>query len=205
MDHQAIVVMDPANGPGTHADPNYVAAIELVRNAGHDVYGYVDTAYGTRPLPTMLAEAGRYRDWYGVVGVLLDQTTSDHYHVGYYRSLADGLRRRGFRLALNPGQPDLHRGYVELADEVIVFEGTYSQYEHQRFPSWMRAVKPTRLWHLVYDVPSGALMEEVTSLAVERNASVLLVTDRHMPNPWDGVPTYWAEECRTVGLHARSR
>src|SRR3972149_6650584 len=42
------IIADPANGPGTFVDQNYVSVLSKVKNANIKVLGYVDTNYGNR-------------------------------------------------------------------------------------------------------------------------------------------------------------
>ena len=44
------VILNPASGPGTTQDPNYVAVVDKLRTAGGRVFGYVATGYGNRDM-----------------------------------------------------------------------------------------------------------------------------------------------------------
>ena len=39
--------------------------------------GYVATTFGARPAADVEADAARYRDWYGVDGIFLDEVADD--------------------------------------------------------------------------------------------------------------------------------
>ena len=188
----AIVIVDPADGPGTSVDPTYVAAVAGVRAGGALLFGYVDTGYGCRAVAEIVADAVAHRDWYGVTGIFLDQTPGPR-HGGIEDAIAM-LRDRGFAVALNPGQPVIDRRWVDLADHVIVFEGRATDYAQLRLPSWARCYPAAKFWHLVYGVDQGSEALAVMRRAASLHAGVVFVTDGTMPNSWRRLPPYWAEE-----------
>ena len=192
----AFVVMTPDNGPGVAPDPNYLSALEVVRTGDAVVYGYVDSAYAARDVATLIAETQTYQDWYGVDGIFVDQVTATAEHRDAYRELSEGLRARGLRVALNPGQPIIDPSYIELADHIAVFEGTQADYLRCRFPHWMSDCPAERLWHLVYEVDDAEQYGRLARLAARRNAGVFYATDGRMPNPWDRLPAYWPHIAR---------
>jgi hypothetical protein len=195
------LVMTPDNGPGVRPDPNYLRVLETMRAGKTLVYGYVDSAYAVRDVATLLAETSRYEQWYGVGGIFVDQVAATPEHFNAYHRLSEGLRERGLRVALNPGQPVIDPAYLDLADQVAVFEGTHSQYLQCTFPRWMRDAPADKLWHLVYEVDSDEDFSQVARLAGQRNAGTFFATDGRMPNPWDRLPPYWP---RMVGASATS-
>lgn len=192
-----IVVLNPASGPGTAIDPIYVASLEPLRAAGTAIYGYVDVDYGRRSAATVLSEAARYTRWYGPSGIFLDQVPSHPDQVDYLIGLADDLRAQGFRVALNPGQPEFDPILLAHADHIVNFEGSADQYAATRFPGWA-ANHPSAFWHLVYDVDGRDAMESALKRAARTGAATVFVTDRSMPNPWDGLPHYWEEQVDAV-------
>ena len=178
-----LVVVNPCSGVGDGTDPAYAALCSGPWR--RSIAGYVDTAYATRPLADVVAEAAAYRRRYGVGAVFADQVTSDAAHLGYYRELADRLRPG--RLVLNPGTVP-HAGYLELAGVVVTFEGTAAVHARRqpRGPAG-----PAAVCHLVHDAPP-ATHRAVLARAARRGATYAFVTDRRLPNPWDGLPTGFA-------------
>jgi hypothetical protein len=187
-----IVIVDPDNGPGAAPDPNYLAALQGFAASGPALYGYVDSGYATRDTETLVAEADTHRSFYGVTGIFVDQVTATREHRERYAELSDRLRSKGFRVALNPGQPLIDSSYLELADQLLVFEGSLSTYRQQAFPRWMLRCRSGQLWHCVYEVADAGQQAEVIRLAAGHNAGIVFATDGRMPNPWDRLPPYWA-------------
>jgi hypothetical protein len=194
----AIVVHNPASGPGEQVDVVYQLALGVVRARNVTVYGYIDTAYGTRSLDAIEEEARRFEELYQPDGIFLDQTPPHRDGFGFVRAAVLHLRALGFEVALNPGQPDIDPDYAELGDHVVNFEGRYDDYVDASFPDWLDETDAEHFWHLVYDAPDEAALDRVMQLARERHAGVLFVTDARMPNPWDRLPPYWPAQVRKL-------
>jgi hypothetical protein len=186
-----VVVVNPHNGPGAEARRSYRAAVAAVQLGGTRVLGYVHTGYGARPAADVLADATRYRAWYGVDGVFLDEAAEDDARLPYYRALAGEARAAGLRLvALNPGTVPA-RGYFDVGDIVVTFEGPYAAYGEatRTTPDWLRDVRPTQVAHLVYD----ATPAEALSAAGADGAGFLYATSGELPDPWSTLPPYLDE------------
>jgi hypothetical protein len=194
------LIMNPASGPGSAVNADYVAALRKVRAAGTGfrVIGYVHTSYGQRPSDTVKAEIALYRTWYGVDGIFLDEVSADAALIApYYQPLvtyATSLMPGG-DVMLNPGTYPA-RAYMDIqvpsgsALSVVSFEGTYQSYLGANVPSWAAQYPAQRFVHLVYG--TGAQQRATAlELAKSRNAGQVYVTDDSLPNPWDTLPSYW--------------
>jgi hypothetical protein len=181
-----IVVINPASGVGTGADPAYRRVCATLTEVPDVVVaGYVDTAYGVRPAGEILAEARAYAQRYGIRGVFADQVPSGRDRLPAYAALADDLRTAGLGpLLLNPGvRPD--EGYLEIADVVVTFEGSWDTYRAQRPVE--TGQHRARTWHLVHGTPAG-MVDDTRSWMIHAGVAHGYVTDRRLPNPWDGLP-----------------
>ncbi|MEO6713454.1 MAG: spherulation-specific family 4 protein [Mycobacteriales bacterium] len=187
----AIVVIDPANGPGATADPNYQRALVAVRRAGAVIFGYVDSAYGKRSTRSLVAQARNYRSWYGVDAIFIDQIAGTADDLTYSRRISRAFRAEGFGIAMNPGQPVIDASYFDLADHVVVFEGCLADYLVQDFPHWIAQRNSDQVWHLVYAVGTAADYATAARLAARRGAGVFFANDGALPNAWDRLPPYW--------------
>jgi hypothetical protein len=189
-----LLVINPSNGPGAEATPGYRAAVRTARRAGARVLGYVHTTYGARPAADVAADIDRYRSWYGVDGIFLDEASPDVAHVGYYAALARDVRAGGARrvVVLNPGVVPA-REYFDLADVIVTFEGPYAAYgpAMDATPDWVRDQPPGRVAHLVYDASRQQAMAAVSH---PQQAGYLYATSGSMPDPWRTVPSYLHEE-----------
>jgi Spherulation-specific family 4 len=183
-----VVVVNPDSGVGAAPDDAYREGCAALRQQGLTLAGYVDTAYASRPLAHVLAEARAYAQIYGVTAVFADQVTSSRIDIGYYRRLCWMLRAAGATLVvLNPGvAPDPE--YLDLADVVVTFEGPWDSYADQELLPARRRSATT--WHLVHSTPAEAQARGIDT-AHTRGASHVYVTEATLPNPWDGLPDVW--------------
>ncbi len=81
----ALLVANPASGPGTAADPQYTQAIATAHAAGQSVVGYLHTSYGTRPLAQVETDADTWYSFYPELdGIFVDETSTDPTTVAPY-------------------------------------------------------------------------------------------------------------------------
>lgn len=196
-----LAVVNPNSGPGNRADPAYARVIRRAQEGGVGVLGYVHTSYAARSAAHVLAEAGRYLDWYAVDGIFFDEASSDCAGRPYFAALHHAIKARDPALltVLNPGtHPD--ECYMDAADLLVTFEGDFASYLREAAPPpWVRAFPAARFWHIVFGAPHAAAMRHVRALAADRHAGYLYVTDRTLPNPYSALPSYWGSELRAAG------
>jgi Spherulation-specific family 4 len=182
-----LVVLNPASGPGDAPDPAFRAAIAPLQAAGVAVVGYADTDYGRRPARAALADLGRYRQWYGVDGVLFDQVSTGPDELRHYARLARRARQAGAEVVVFNHGVHPHEGYARHADILGTFEGPWHVYVEQAVPDWTRSWPAERFYHVVYAVPPERLADAV-ALAGRRRAGCVYVTDADGPNPYSRLP-----------------
>jgi hypothetical protein len=209
-------IINPNNGVGAAANSDYVAAINTFRAAGGKVLGYAYTCYGgalcspglpaTKTAADVVAEAAKYAVWYGVDGLFLDEMSNQLSDLPYYTTLAAQLRaaHSGWQLVGNPGTSTPVE-YLTTADTLVTFERGSASYTGASTQPWMSTANPSRQAHLHYNVSTAAQMQTLLTEAVARRAGYIYITDdRYVPgdptatNPWDSLPSYWAEEVAAV-------
>ncbi|GAA4231770.1 spherulation-specific family 4 protein [Actinomadura meridiana] len=192
-----VVVLNADSGAGTVRDREFAAVAHRTADAGVRIAGYIDSAFGTRPAREVEDEVTRYRKWYGIRTVFLDEVSSVPRHVLRYQRVVAGVRRRGAEyVVFNHGTyPDA--AYARLADLLVTFEGPWSAYQHVRAPAWAMQMPAERFCHLVYAAPQ-AVLARALARAGRRNAGSVYVTDRAGVNPWCGLPGYFSREMSLV-------
>lgn len=193
-----VMIMNPASGPGTSIDSNYVAAVGNARAAGIKVIGYVHTSYGARDINVVKSEVDLYKLWYGVDGIFLDEVSSSAADLAYYQEAANYIRATaGTYVALNPGVvPD--ESYISIGDTTVIFENTYNVYRTWSPPSWVNNYAASKFTHLVHATSSNNNMKKAISWSKSRNAGNVYVTNDVLPNPWDTLPSYWNSELTQI-------
>jgi hypothetical protein len=183
------IIVNPASGPGPAAEPAYASAVAAAQRAGTRVLGYVPTGYGARDAALVRQEIDRYRSWYRVDGIFLDEASASPEHVPHYRALTDHVR--GFTV-LNPGLVPA-REYFALADLVVTYEGSAADYAAavRKAPRWLEEIPRERIAHLLYGAAREPALEAVDLGA---RAGFLYVTDGSLPHPWGSIPPYLGEQ-----------
>lgn len=191
-----VMIMNPASGPGSSQNPDYVTVVNNAKAAGIKVIGYVHTSYASRPLSEVISEIDLYNQWYNVSGIFLDEVSSGAGSLPYYQNVTGYIRSlipNAF-VALNPGTvPD--QGYITLGDTTVIFEGSYNTYKTWSVPSWVFNYPASKFTHLVYATSSSKYMKDaILTKSKNRNAGYVYVTNDVLPNPWDTLPSYWSTE-----------
>ena len=201
-------IMNPGNGPGAAMDNKYVSAVDAFRAAGGRVIGYVYSSYGSRTLPTVLADIDRYDNWYAVDGIFVDEmaNTGPAERLNYYKAIYDHVKTidPNWEVMGNPGTTTIEQ-YITwpAADRLMVFENVGSSYPANTPSAWNFNYDSSRFVHLVHTEPSASNMTDDLVRAVERNAGGIYVTNDVLNNPWDTLPTFWqAEIAAAVAINA---
>lgn len=199
----AIMIMNPASGPGHSRDPNYVSVVKGAQVKGIKILGYVYTNYGTRPMNEVKGEIDLYKLWYGVNGIFLDETNSGIAKIAYYKIIADYIRaKKGGFVMLNPGIIP-NQEYIKIADTTVIFEEAFAVYQSWIPPSWVFNYPAEKFTHLVHTTTTSAQMAKAVALSISKNAGSLYITNDKMDNPWDSLPTYWQTELNTITVYCR--
>lgn len=99
-----VAVINPADGPGTWQNPNFVTGIQSLESAGVTVLGYVWTNYGSRSLSSVEADILAYHNLYGVGGIYADQMSNVPGFEWYYSDITSYAKSIGMWLVMgNPG------------------------------------------------------------------------------------------------------
>lgn len=195
-----VVIVDPANGPGDKADPNYVKIVGRAVKADLALVGYVSTNYGKRPSGDVKADVDRWLRLYpGIRGIFFDEQNGGADFVDYQADLYDYARKKeGLKLVVtNPGTT-CAAGYLTrpASDVCCVFEGT-KNVDGLRLPEGAEKLPPSRFAAVAYQVAGTERMRACLREAAKK-AAYVYITDGEGENPYDRLPRYWDEETAAV-------
>lgn len=196
-----VTVINPASGPGSSSNADYVRQVQQSQAAGLIVLGYVPTGYGGRAVADVEAEIDDYNAWYHVDGIFFDEANTVCGFQAYYSTLTayakqSASARPGPHTVLNPGV-QTSECYMSVVDVVITFEGSNSTYTNSySAPSWVAQYPANRFWHLIYSAPTTQEMQASLARSKQRRAGWVYITPDTLPNPWDTLPpaAYWQAE-----------
>lgn len=200
MSMQSTAVMNPSSGPGGSKNVDYVNAIQYCHSYGQNVIGYVHTSYGKRSLATVESEVTQYYQWYQVDGIFVDEMSNDSSTAAYYHSLYQYIHSQGgIGLVMgNPGVPASSDWQLkqQAADELLIFEGSASDYSSWSPPAWVSNYPASTFWNVVYNAPTLSSMQAACSHSKMVNAGSMFVTYGTLPNPYKFLPkaSYWKSE-----------
>ncbi|WP_439082282.1 spherulation-specific family 4 protein [Streptomyces sp. WL006] len=220
-------VLNIANGPGARPDPHCLEAAGRLRNAreralrgeapddavrasGGRLLGHLDLAHGERPFDELIADARSFIDWYRVGGFYLAHCPGERSGLPAVRRLTGTLHALlaasdsaddGGRLVLGHGfQP--YPGYAEAADQLVTFQGPWTDYRWSQVAEWTADYPPERFAHFVHGVPRTHL-EEAMRVARWQGAGTIFFTDRDdrdgQSDPFATLPRYWDEIVSRIG------
>lgn len=219
-------ILNPASGPGSALDPNYLTAdgagpLADFRNAGGIAHGYVATTFGDRPIDDVKADidaylSGHYNGF--VDGIFFDEMSNDLADVGYYQELHAYVKSQqpGARTIGNPGttftnNPSGQNGFnandfISSLDTVMTFESTADEYtnNYTSFPH-LENLDRLKILHVVHTL--GTWDATLLDSASDRGSGFLYVTDDiflnvSTDNPYDALASYWSDF--TVDLQAHN-
>ncbi|MFJ6010495.1 spherulation-specific family 4 protein [Streptomyces sp. NPDC092952] len=220
--HWAVLNID--NGPGARPDPHCLEVVGRLRHAhgsGHGpearpgggrLLGHLDLAYGSRLFAELIADAQCFLDWYRVDGFYLDRCPAERSHLPVVRRLTSTLAtflEHGGRpygkgsgpLVLGVGTHP-YPGYAEAADQLVTFNGGWTEYRWSQVAEWTASYPPERFAHLVHGVPRTHL-DEAMRVARWQGAGTIFFTDRDgrrgQNDPYVTLPRYWDEIVSRIG------
>jgi hypothetical protein len=194
-----VMILDiTATGAGSARQPVFARIAQRAQAADITVLGYSSTQYGTRSIGAIEADIRHYRSWYKVTSVFLDEMSASAAKLGYYEKLDSAIRSvdADGTIWMNPGTYPA-QSYMALDAVMMVFEGPYADYVNLQVPSWADQYPATRFAQTIFAAPSSVL-PNVLSLAAQRHAGYVFVTDDTGDNPYGALPSYYTTEASSV-------
>jgi hypothetical protein len=196
-------ILNPASGPGTKIDPNYVAVVNKLRTAGGSVFGYVSTQYGDRDMAAVTNDIKTYISFYDINGIFIDEMANIQDRFRYYEEIYHFIKglHSDFKVIGNPGMPYTLESYLAAADALVIFEGSsarYAEFMPLLTAPWILNYPRDRFANIVYAATSETDVMRALDKAEQTHAGSVYITDGELPNPYRGLPPYWAREVAEI-------
>ncbi len=195
-------IINPANGPGARVDSNYQKRIDELDARGVQLAGYVHTGYGTRPLEAVIADMDAFRTLYPkVTMIFVDEQSSDIANLDYYRAIHAHAATSGYtRVFGNPGSktPEAFTTSPHIPVTTVIYESPYTGWTTYSPDAYVGMRAASDFAMIATNVGSVERMRQCVTLARQRNIEYIYVTHDKGANPYDALPTYWAEETAAV-------
>jgi hypothetical protein len=184
-----IAIVNPNNGPDTARNASYASGIAKLQQAGIVVIGYVATGYTSRGIPAVEADIDQWKAFYPVLqGIFFDEQSNTAGDEGFYKTVSQYSKAKGLTFTVgNPGT-DTGPSFVGAVDVGLIYEsfglpGTSSLTGwHSGFPKSNFGI-----------IPYGAALDHAYVKAARAMVGYIYVTNDDLPNPWDSLPSYFAD------------
>lgn len=182
-----IAVVNPANGPGNGPDPNYQKGIDLLKQVGITVVGYVSTDYARRDINLVVGDANKYKAFYGQLdGVFFDEMAAPGAE-GYYKQANWSVKDIGYRFTIgNPGK-DVPQSYLGIVDILVIYEGDGIP-SLDSLSGWHTNYDKSNFAYIAYDVQ--VFPSELVTVSGYHTGWIYVSSDT-LNNPFDSVPYLW--------------
>jgi hypothetical protein len=181
------VILDPANGPGTSPDPNYVSAIASLRLAGIQIAGYVYTNYDSRSITDVMTDISTWQSFYNPDGIFLDSMGTDG---TYYQTLTNYIHNLGMTFSIGNAGGPVSTVYTSYVDTVVIGNADYLPNISSTYQYWINSsIPPTETSLILYnitDFPSGFIYE------AKMFVGWLYITDAGGMDPYGVLPSYFS-------------
>ena len=183
---EEIVIVNPANGPGSLVDENYVNFIKDLVNNYKKPIGYVYTKWGDRDIELVKDDIDTWLRLYPEIqGFFVDETSNNATKIDYYKDIYNYIKSKGkYFVVLNPGTMP-NTAYFSIADNIVVYEGDVKNLPNEACKSY--ADKSSII---VYGADEAEMREIVSS----KHCEFMYITDDNNTNPYDSLPSYFDEE-----------
>jgi hypothetical protein len=192
-----IISINPSSGPGSSVDSRFTNAISTLHSSGLNVtvIGYVPTGYGsTRTISNV---EGMIDSWYSLYpnidGIMFDEVSSSSSTDSFYKTITDYARNvhGAHFLRGNPGAA-IDVGKMGMFDTIDVGESSdYPPESLLQENTFNGTYGNAKFSFIVHDQPS---LDKAWLATAEKYLGYVYITNDVEPNPYDTVPSYFAQE-----------
>lgn len=183
-----LLIANPASGPGATVNSDYVKAIARAKTAGAKVLGYVSTSYGNRAVADVKADIVKWKTFYGVVNIFLDEQANNLANVPKYADYVAFIKANGGYAVTNPGASCIQEYYtVAKADTILLSE---KGGDINPAPAWALPAPDKYFAGICYATDQVKALELVAKSRTLGYGWIYVTNDTYT-NPWDSLPTYW--------------
>ena len=184
-----VSVINPDSGPGDRVNDVYLESISELRDYRVSVLGYVSTFWAGVPIEDAKEDIKKYKEFYDLDGIFLDEMSNQKQYVPYYQELTDYAKSLGLDYVIGNTGTDAAPEYVGVVDNIVISEG-YGVPSLSRLGGWH--VEHSRE-NFSYIAHSQNTIDRSYVLTSADFASYVFFTDDYMPNPYDKFPSHFDE------------
>jgi hypothetical protein len=183
-----IAVINPASGPGTAQDSNYVQGIKNLQAAGIKVLGYVATGYTANSIASDESKIALYNTWYAVNGIMFDEMSNTAGAETYYSTLNSYVHSLvpGSTTMGNPGT-SVPTSFIGTMDALCIYEsGGYPSISFITYNGY----SPSNFGVIAF----GVGLDTTFLSRLSGVSAWVYATNANLPNPYGALPSYFTSE-----------
>lgn len=184
-----ITVINPGNGPENSRSPSIANYVDEMHDSRMQVLGYVSTFWASVPSETIKQDIDRYREYYDLDGIFLDEMSNEVEDVEHYREIVAYAKSVGMEYVVGNTGTDAAPAYVGVVDNIVISEG-YGAPTLSRLGGWHVEHPKENFSYVAYS--QNTIDSEFVATS-SNFASYLYVTDDNFPNPYDKLPSHFDE------------
>lgn len=184
-----IGVVNPHNGPGTEWEAVYDRYVTVMQECHISVLGYVSTFWGAVPLNTVKDNIDKYKQFYGIDGIFLDEMSNKAENVQYYKDITAYAKSVGVKYVMGNTGTDAAPEYVGVVDNIVISEGDGAP-TLSRLGGWHVGYGKENFSYIAYSQSIVDTQYVATSASF---VSYLFITDAHLPNPYNQMSSHFDE------------
>jgi len=203
-----VAIVNPHSGPGvcstSNPDSNYKNNMQVLRNAGVTMVGYVATGYGSKLSNNVKNEIDQYANCFDVKGIFFDEVNGNASFLNYYKELYNYVKSKSnFDLVvINPGQ-NIDEVFLKenTFDIAVIYEDYANNWLSYNPSSYISNYPNCYFSTLIHS--STTEIQTIKSYidhAYNHKFGYVYITDDRMPNPWDSLPPYWQNEIEYIRI-----
>ncbi len=197
-----VAIANPSNGPGNQRNSDYYRILQVARDKGIRVVGYVSTRYGNRRLPEVKLEIDRWVEFYPQIsGFFFDHQSTQARDVSFYLEIRDYARRKikDSLVINNPGAVCDEVYFAQAVSDVTCIFASFEGFNQFSPPALLWQYNPSRFAALPYQIADTKAMSQVINDAIIKHIGYLYISDAPKGgNPWAQLPVYWDDEVEAV-------
>lgn len=184
-----VAIVDPSHGPGEQYDSNYARNIQRLQAANVTVLGYVSTLWAGKSPDLVKEDIGKYKDWYNVDGILLDEMISAPGFEGLYSNFTTYAKSLGMSPVIGNVGTDISPTYAGTVDSISTVEGDRTP-PLGRLKGWQLNYDKSNFLYITY---SQSWIDPEYIAESTNYVDSIYITDDTMPFPYDDFPAYLDE------------
>lgn len=203
-----VAIANPDSGPGKAVDANYRELIREAQSTPLQIIGYVTHSYGKRPVSAIKGEIDSWLYFYPEIrGIFFDEQSSQPGEAAAALEVFAYARSRisGGTFVSNPGVPcarEYLSGHDAPASCMFEHQDAFDKFQP---PEWVHDLGRDKLVILLYNLKGADAMRTQLREAIRKRGGLIYITDRVMPNPWDGLASYFDDELAALEEYHRGQ